>query len=952
MNYFITLYVLKNKSKKRYYLLYGFIIDTDSIITANWKQTKVSDKLKLYKLTYIVNSKNYTDFINNFNKITICDCLLDGEFFKRSIVKSGITYLYEKNKPTNNLSNLTEIWNINKDHLIENIKNIYSNKKDINKSIKDLLKILKEKTAIDFKKDAHRFGNLEIYEENKYNDLINFKFNKDNTSITVYLDEPLDNDIYIKIHSNNNKRCILNKLKILKKGETELNFNLTEESFHIMIEVWDEFGDIIFFNNNYYISNLSNNINYIGTPYKVRDEWSKNIEKSTNHNLNEIETVQPIKSTANSIIGLNHKTDLIYKTIVESEGLFNNYIEKQTKGKFIVKQDDRKGEINSYKIIKDLIDSNSNDSVLIIDPYFSVKSIGKLLGRIENKNIDIEIITSLTNIDSDTGKENKNNIEECKEFILKNKNILHKNLKITNILSGKNEAFHDRYLIRKLNTGEMDGYVLSNSINSMAQKYPFLVSPIESKIVKDILIYIEKLIGNGSIEDDFYKNLTREVIYDGTKQKNKTYNSKPYILPSIITGSDDTIDALNLSIDKGYILNDKLTINEKKYKEIIEIILNNWKYNQVKVVKSIGELLYNSTLNKINIECDILNRLVDKGINKKEFIKTVKNVIEEIEDNVNISSYRIETIEQKIYLILNKKAKGNSNFLYNNTEYLFYGEYLTCLYDILFEYSFDEYLNLLKKIKSPMMFTNLIIYMNISHFNFEYYKILIYSEIPCTYEFAAFWLLEECLEHDKKLDVIIQEISKLQEKDILHQGCIILSKLIFIYRTQNKFSEDEIYLFIKNFSNIFNNFGMNPDVKFEYLKLFKDYDLKNEFKFKVYMLSQIDSIDLKDLIIKDIIDKFFKYYKKPFSSSNENFSDSIINYFLKIISLDSEKYLNMFYDLSSFGKTYFEFKEPLLKEINNQRWYELNNIHIWESNILLHLKNAGYNVENYQFLLD
>lgn len=946
MNYYITLYVLKNKSKKAYHLVYGFIVDTNFSIQQDWKPTKISSRLKLYKLTCIMDFKNYNHFINNLSQITIYEHSIDGEFIKRDNLISGITYLYEENKPTNKLSNLTELWNIDKDNLMKNIKNLYSTK-NTTESIKDLLNILYEKTGINFKKAPHRFGNLEIYIEKNYNDFIKYKFNKDNTSIIVYVEEPLEANIYIKVYSENNKRCLINQLKVLKKGEQEVSFNLNENSFHLMLEAWDEDGTIIFFKNNYFIRSFRYTGNLTGNDYKVRDEWSKGIGESTKHNLDEIETVRPVKSTINSTIAPQHQKDLIYKTIVASEELFNSYEEKQTKGKFIVKQDDRKGEINSYMIIKELIDSSSNDSVIIIDPYFSIKSIGKILGRIEHTKIEVEIITSLTNIDSDTGEENKNNKEECKEFVLRNKNMLHKNLKIINILSGKKEAFHDRYLIRKLHTGKIDGYILSNSINSMAQKYPFLVSPLETDIAKEILTYIEKLTGDISTQETYYKNLTREIIYDSKSLKNNASNSKSYLLPSIITGIEDIDEALNSSIEKKYILANRLIINEEKYDDIINILLENWDYNPVKITKSIGELLYRSIPTQTKIPS-----LIDKFRIKEDFIEITKNVIKEMEYKADIPSYRIDSIENEIYLIINGEARGNYKLLYNQLVYLFYGEYLSCLYDIIYIYSFDEYMKLLKEIRLPLMFSKLIRYLNSSNFNFKEYRILIYSDIPCTYEFAALWLLDESLKSDKKLDMTIDEISKLEEKDILHQGCIILSELIFIYRTENKLIEEDIYIFIEKFSNIFNSFDMNADTKFKYLKIFKDMDLENELKFKTYILDQISDKELIGLIVEDLMDKFIKYYQKSHNNFNEDSSKTIISYLLKIINLEPGKYLTMFYDISKFGSTYYEYKEPLLEEINYKRWHKLNNIHIWEYNILLNLKKSGYDVEEYKILLD
>ena len=66
-------------------------------------------------------------------------------------------------------------------------------------------------------------------------------------------------------------------------------------------------------------------------------------------------------------------------------------------------------------------------------------------------------------------------------------------LTVLNLVDGPRQAFHDRYLLLTPHEGEREVYLLSNSLNRMAGKWPFCISRLEGAAARDAALYIDGL---------------------------------------------------------------------------------------------------------------------------------------------------------------------------------------------------------------------------------------------------------------------------------------------------------------------------------------------------------------------------------------------------------------------------------------------------------------------------
>ena len=116
------------------------------------------------------------------------------------------------------------------------------------------------------------------------------------------------------------------------------------------------------------------------------------------------------------------------------------------------------------------------------------------MARISNRDIQIEVITSLCKTNPDNGEvEEINQSQRLQEFLEENTHILHPKLLVWNLTRGGKQVFQDRYLIRYHKNGKIDGFLLSNSLNSMGQFYPFVIAPMDYDVCLEVMEYLNEI---------------------------------------------------------------------------------------------------------------------------------------------------------------------------------------------------------------------------------------------------------------------------------------------------------------------------------------------------------------------------------------------------------------------------------------------------------------------------
>ena len=307
----------------------------------------------------------------------------------------------------------------------------------------------------------------------------------------------------------------------------EIEFTAKEPMAQVAVQIWDEKnGELIFSDGYTLIMNIRFDMNINAPSNMVIDPWSKKLIESASNKKELIETEVQKVTHSTSINTFAVDSDFengIDVAIEEGLDIFSAYHKSYEKGAFI-KNIQKDGEIQSFTKILGYMNHSSVKNVIIVDPFFSITAASKILARIPNRDIQIEVITSLCKTNPDNGEvEEISQSQKLQEFLEKNTHILHPKLLIWNLTRGGKQVFHDRYLIRYHKNGKIDGFLLSNSLNSMGQFYPFVIAPMDYDVCLEVMEYLNEIRDSDvQKKKNKKKSIISEILYDSKK----LYNSQ------------------------------------------------------------------------------------------------------------------------------------------------------------------------------------------------------------------------------------------------------------------------------------------------------------------------------------------------------------------------------------------------------------------------------------------
>jgi hypothetical protein len=182
---------------------------------------------------------------------------------------------------------------------------------------------------------------------------------------------------------------------------------------------------------------------------------------------------------------------------------------------------DETGRFSFFKWLQQLTNDSTASKVLLIDPYFDSAGILELIARASAVQAEYVVLTT-TQIKSDddvleTG-ERLQSIDQssepqrairlktaCNQLQVLLENLKFRLLDVRSTEGGKNQIFHDRYILVFDQKGDVKtGYHLSNSIQGATKSYPLLITPIPA----DVLPLVENYIATELLQPS---NPKREV---------------------------------------------------------------------------------------------------------------------------------------------------------------------------------------------------------------------------------------------------------------------------------------------------------------------------------------------------------------------------------------------------------------------------------------------------------
>lgn len=964
MNIYYKLFVVKS-NEDTCILLYGYgLPDINEI--RGWSSGLIDKKLYLYRLTCIMNEENSSKFQ---------ECLTNKEnieLTKEFSIKSGYvqrpdTIMYPKKDFSvdsgsilKSLSKVKEYWNLNKILLLQELQYIYKNKgaRIQRERIHDTIDKISQEIAICLFSDAsERLGNIEIYIPNEWADnfewetkkLVNKRVSEISVKgIRVNKKKNIKFDSLVNCVLKNSNRCVLNQIKEMKIKDESIEFDANEDISEVHIDIWNkEIGELVYTSHSSLMRQMIFSIN-IGnnTKYLLHDEWTDKLEKTFGGSKEKIEKLNEIRRLEHNDTPMVSKTG-DYKNDPWNEAgnlckkLIKAYRYENTKGTFCKKVGEGECEIDSFCKIAEYLNQSRVKRVIIVDPYFSIKAMEKFLGRVENIKLELEIITSLSDIDPDEDAKNAKNtnyINEVKVFLNRNAAIIHQSLRIINITQNKNTAIHDRYLLRLLDDGTIDGYLLSNSLNSAGQSYSFVIAPMDKEVTYSVLEYVNELKdGELQIKKSKLERLQTEILWDTFDKKYKKEVTtivppKKWEQDMITNYSNEQVLELEELFYKGW------DLTEKEGKEsILKLCWYLYHRNEEKIMPRLMEF--------INTEVDI-----------NKFLPLCNKIALELEREEKLCEENdLNSKLSEVYTFRNALDKDKQEELKINPQYLmstgfihvYYevNNYLSCLYRIIYDISHKELVNIMEIAHSPKAMQLLLEEMIFnSDLDFEIYDRLFISDIEWLKEWAYYYFDTIIIRKIKNGEYVDHQlyVNNCDESAIYqYASCIetISFEIDSVKRNckcnLDKLSKlnEELKHYVKEEAEL-----MNKEVTFDSRILFKLLNGPNEIiNYENYnlLLQQISNKDCKNMFLNKMIDLLHEKWDE-----NEQFfarCDYYVTYYAAYACLEywNNDVETIFKELRINNKSLYVATEPGKYDMNHEEWNKSVQKVLWQ---LLFLK--------------
>lgn len=845
MNYNLRIYIT-DSIKDEKIIIYGYAIEVDKS-EKQWSKATLLKKPKLLVLSSIMNSEELAQFCKSLEEERFAICIngeeiaIRAHFVKRPKVlippKEG--FENESSSFINQLTITESYWNINKDDLIQKILAPY--KEDNDRKRKELfnrlLNMLSEDVGMNFSDNAaSKLGNVDIYTLLLSDDFFDIAVDKENNGkgLNIRKRKPIDFSLVVRCRLKNGNECILDCIN--EFNEQELTIVTNEPISHIEIQMWNKDKDtdqLVYMKSVGLIRQIHTSMSISGQNYKVVDPWSSELRESYAKGEKAIDSIENIRLSHNqrpsSTRGFDD--DKWVEASYQGSKLIGAYIQTESKGAFCKKLSDKSGEIDSFlKILSYLCESRVTYAILV-DPYFSVKAAAKLLSRISNASMTLEVITSLIDVDPDTGNKNTSLVSDVKDIIERNKGIFHKNLIVWNIVRGGNQAFHDRYLLRVFEDGATDGFLLSNSLNSAGQSYPFVIAPMEKEVTYEVKEYLRELKNSGKNNKGWKLNVgvMATELWNSDNEKFKPiiqndYSSKKIgeVLEFITREKGDIQQLLLKAVKQGFITKDSTIedleiATEKKPELLIELFKAylgpTEKTETKKLLMIIGEILYYCQ----NLQTqDVADYIKGSCIDKYEVIELIKEMSMQVDQE---SAGNIDIYDEKRkyrYGLKFEEAIDNkisyAEAIFMNTPRIYDSRigYMHMLYRLIILLAPEKIEEILAATASPLAFGEMMDFI-VCYWKEELYLKLTKSLVPSLKEISYVWLWDEFEKISDKggnAQEFIERITELPDVNNIYQLAYVISRLTYSIINKHK-----------------NNY---EDIKREYLQILSKYLECNE----------------------------------------------------------------------------------------------------------------------------
>jgi hypothetical protein len=290
-----------------------------------------------------------------------------------------------------------------------------------------------------------------------------------------------------------NGEVILDRLIKLPPGERRVSFQMAEKLDQFDFRLFSDDGETLLHSEQ---QSFMNRIGFvlapIGRQVTIEDDLS-NRAKSKDKELGSQASSVVVHSSHRSMVGAPPEGSW-RKFAEDMEQRVAAYLPKGSEDKWF--QRGIEGEVGAIAHLNHLINAGQVTRAVLADPWFGAEALQRFVLRLGSQGVALTILTSWTDTDPDTDialDPAESPTTKLEAALRRAEPFLTPRLTMLNLVDGKEQAFHDRYLLLYPHEHPAKVYLLSNSINKLAGNWPFAMSLLAPDVGREVQRYIEAL---------------------------------------------------------------------------------------------------------------------------------------------------------------------------------------------------------------------------------------------------------------------------------------------------------------------------------------------------------------------------------------------------------------------------------------------------------------------------
>lgn len=506
------------------HLLYGWILPSidDSNLNNTFKSDIKPNSIKMISITFVLSAEDVISFF---------DSLILGNSLENAAMGINITLPDKLNNDIKNwlmpidefllrptTTNITSNTNNNlfhsHSHNTEHVESLFNMNQNILFEIfnEKNIKALENETGINFLGSQRaRLGNIEwfkipfgtIYGQSKIKwDTIRTAIAYRTISSKEVKLECCDLEIgkyVVNVRFINANAVTSDTIKIFEivteKENYTSSFIADDEISSVSIKIWNiddtSIHQLVYEEHAYLMREMSISAHVNPVTYFVESDRIKRIEKQNPLVGLKLKEVTRVNQGSHSRNQINIKnTDPWRNYINELKSISTDTIVKNQCESYFFE----KGSTGDIKFIEwvQSLSNNSKDSIntfYIVDPY------------IDNEVFSLLVYIPSTSYILLTNTEKKENKEQrLIGYARRTEKMIHDKIELYDF-KDSNKRLHDRYIILEYKSKKLEGYNLSNSIQSGAINYPLLVTKICNDTLDEILVWLHNTTKSGELTE-------------------------------------------------------------------------------------------------------------------------------------------------------------------------------------------------------------------------------------------------------------------------------------------------------------------------------------------------------------------------------------------------------------------------------------------------------------------